>query len=821
MGGPDDEQQQRQLEEEPQRSTAISNSRRSSRRRTRSMVLAHQEDVDNDDDEEVNEAVTSRRIRRRMKGKSKQVEEEMAGLEVESSNLNKGKGKQKNEEGEAESEYAQDGRYRREEAPSTALATSAEQSPPPRLLPPPVMGNELPSASSAIPSLAEPDRSRTLPPLGPRRRSSSSNPFDLSTDERTRARAQIAQALGMGAAVHLAGGRAIPPDSTRPSMLSALLTDILGIRGGQMAPSEPVTGSRLPGTNPGINGTAPARDSLRSRSTNGGTSVIVQGALISRTLPSRQSGTGDSTANSNPSEGSDAPSMQRSQSQPPMTMGEESSTTLPTEEAGQPPVDGETQVATIEEQAAMLIRLLSIATAATAASLVSQPRHQQNVPQRTNSTRSSQQNATVSSTGTVNRAPHMASNSGIGMPARSASVAASSSSWRHASQTYQSLRERFSAFRSRFRSRRGAQEPEQEQHTQPSTLPAITTAMASSSDSTNANEAQDDSTRSGASTTTREGEGRDRNEQDPSGSLSTLSSMLHDAIREGIQGSERGSRGSERPTGSGVRSAGEEVNNSRTQSVHATLDAVRGGQLSRGEEGSFDRFLFDLMSDLDVAVRGLPRERTSDETDEASADDSTRLRRQRDLQDGQLSFFRLFTFPAASQTEANGQTQQSPGNNGLLPCVVVGVRSLESHQGLQGGLTGTPNTFPTSNDAHSPSFNEDTVMQDETGLESQAATETTTTTDQQESSQPMSRFLLFVSGGHYPPQHPLFHSSTDEASRDLMVLMEFLGAMASMHTKPNTTVTKDQIEKSKLRKIMGGLSEISELVKGNKVMVVK
>ena len=724
-----------------------------------------------------------------MKGKLKQVDDQLIGQEEEEQGDGKGKEKQVEREGVQ-------GQLGDDATPAPSMGTHSEVIVPPRPTPP--LLDRTSSQGTSRPAYSELGRAAASLPPSQHDASPVSNPFDLSADERTRARAQIAHALGVGAAPQLVAGRPLS-DQARPSMLSALLTDILGLRGAQTGVGEATPGSQSHGTSLGSGrGEAPGtRENPRSRASNGGTSVIVQGALISRTLPSRQSATG--AANQGNSAALASP--RRASSHPPMTLG---SGTLPAEETARPATtDGEAQMATIEEQAAMLIRLLSIATAATAASLVSAPSQQdQNRGQGRESgvgvQRSPSSSATsAGSTHGAHTATQVSASTAFAPSVLSASTSASSS-WRNAAQTYQSLRDRFFAFRSRLRGQgqRGAHTEPEQQQTSSGRVTASTgdeqqqqqPAHQAPVDSSRGEEQTSDAARRGT-------------QEEESGSLSALSSMLQDAIREGIQGTEN--RTAREPPGRGGTTTDELGN--RAESVNATLDAVRGGQLSRGEEGSFDRFLYDLMADLDVAVRGLPRENVPNEV--GSADDSTRLRRQRDLHDGQLSFFRLFTFPAATP-----QPESISSPSSLLPCVVVGVRSLEpSSQSMQGERHGAARSS-----AEAPTSAQDTVMTDEPAATAEGQRQQQPQYGGQGA--PMSRFLLFVSGGHYPPQHPLFHSSTDEASRDLMVLMEFLGAMASMHATPNTTVTKDQIAKSRLRKVMGGLAEIAALVKDNKVM---
>lgn len=632
-------------------------------------------------------------------------------------------------------------------------------------------------------------------------------------DGRDRFRSRIARAISSGTATgRFAAVQDFQTDSARPTMLSALLSDILGLRGSRAGSDGADTPAQHGRT-----------DDANARAGNGGTSVIVQGALVSRTVPGR------STA-------PDANAGRDSGTQPASpSSGQASHTTNPDPLAGlggqeDTSMNGnasDAQAATIEEQASMLVRLLSIATAATAASLLSGPSSTQPQGSPTtegfgNATSPSRDASSADQSSVSPHDEHMTtSTTTVDAPPTSqprppslASTSTSSSAW--ATQTLQSLRSRISSIGNRLRGRR-ATISTSEPARQSSRLASEPSARAPSTDhtaeaATSGQPARQQSPMSTASSR--------QHEDDHVPTLATLSNMLRDAIRDGIQGSSRSSRNSRSSTSPRRSNPSEASDVSRARSVNATLEAVRGGQLTPGDEGTFNRFLYDLSNDLNAAVRGLPDGSTADHTDNSSEalDESTRSRRQRDTQGGQLSFFRFFTFPEPHSRQASNSGVSPPS---LLPCIVVGVRSLEA-------------SGNGAAERSAESVNRPGMVRDPDGQ-----TATSTPVERQDppmqpdygrplgpevfmqngpGSPPMSRFLLFVSGGHYPPQHPLFHASNDEASRDLMVLMEFLGAMAAVQMKPNNTVTQDQIAKSKLRVINGSRTEIETLTKLHQVM---
>lgn len=648
-------------------------------------------------------------------------------------------------------------------------------------------------------------------------------------ERQNRVRSQVRAALGIaGLAGHHSEGEA---DGTtrhpeaRPSMLSALLSDVLGLRSSRPNAADASTDSGS------VGGQTAGGVPPQQRSANGGTSVIVQGALMARTVSpderERQMRSSRPPASTRPTSafGSDAPaSVQETQGADDAHL---ESPANPTEG------EGGMHSATIEEQARMLIRLLSIATAATAASLVSAP------PVQTLT-------AAPSSAAAAQR-----TNDGPGMPASNgdhtppvppSSTATSlfpasrrrSSSWIPSVRpAFRGLRTGLASIRSRFPSFERRMRPSRAAQTAPGpSLPESTTTRSGLGDSVAPGvqagampaNSQPTAYEVPESQTSSDMPGQ---EQPSATSLtSTLSTMLREAIRDGISSPSRLVGGDRRSTETDDASPNEAFNEarSRARNLNSILGAVRDGVLSPGGEGSFERFLFDLTVDLNVAVRRLPIETTSTEGadaalgtsgETASIDATTRARRQRDTQDGQLSFFRFYRFPPLAAAGSNQSAAPNP-NASLQPCVVVGVRSIDVSEGSGPGPTSQPAAADSAVPEQQPS--EQSTATGATSTEPTEAQGGSGGGDADEATNPTSRFVLFVSGGHYPPHHPLFQASDEEASHDLMVLMEFMGAMAAMNAKPNTTVTQEQIDNSNLRSVNGTRAEIETLVLLKQVM---
>lgn len=234
---------------------------------------------------------------------------------------------------------------------------------------------------------------------------------------------------------------------------------------------------------------------------------------------------------------------------------------------------------------------------------------------------------------------------------------------------------------------------------------------------------------------------RDRDTQSDSETVSNISRLMRDALRASLP--QRGP--SPQPQENRSASTGN-TNNETVSSVLSTLESARQNEpLADGEPGSFDRFLRELLDDLNAAIH---RMNGSDVESETTGD--VRSRRDGDVVLGQLSFFRLHRF-------------ERPSDSSLIPCVMVGVRSLRSDERLMGG----DQAMPRDGDGNRPD---------------------------------VSRFVLFVSGGRYHEQHPLLVSRPRDAGRDLMFMMELLGTIAAMSNKRPTTTAAD-IERSGLLKV--------------------
>lgn len=254
--------------------------------------------------------------------------------------------------------------------------------------------------------------------------------------------------------------------------------------------------------------------------------------------------------------------------------------------------------------------------------------------------------------------------------------------------------------------------------------------------------------------------------------MSTISRLMREALRASVAAH------TPRPSATPET----HTNDSPASSVLSTLENARhGNPITEGEPGTFERFLHDLLQDLGAAVLGIdhsgearsseataapsdagPSTRASTEPPRGAeeADPAVRARREGDLSCGQLSFFRLYRF------ERNEESS-------LIPCVLVGVRSLRADERLMGN--------------------------EERNEDGQNNT---------------SRFILFVSGGRYHDDHPLLTARPRDAGRDLMFMMELLGTMAAMSNKPQTASASD-IARSGLRRVaaseLAGLREQGEV----------
>ncbi|SPC66435.1 uncharacterized protein UHOD_08549 [Ustilago sp. UG-2017b] len=220
--------------------------------------------------------------------------------------------------------------------------------------------------------------------------------------------------------------------------------------------------------------------------------------------------------------------------------------------------------------------------------------------------------------------------------------------------------------------------------------------------------------------------------------------------------------------------------------------------------------------------------RDSSQTNTERVDGETQARRERDFQNGNLSFFRLFRFDPVAPSQ-------------LVPCIVVGVRSLNVTERFDEEMLGAraagpgrefngsrqqtwqPTTLgsdrPTTSTFRQRAQSEGAQAAPTTGASASAPSAPSAPSDGEAAGTngeelPASRFMLFVSGGRYPPNHPLLTSNPATAGRDLMILMDLLSTMQAMQHKPST-VTQQEIDASELRKIKG--SEVAALVRSGDI----
>ena len=427
---------------------------------------------------------------------------------------------------------------------------------------------------------------------------------------------------------------------------------------------------------------ATARANPQRQEPQSGTSVIVQGALVARTAQHRGESTG-------------------------------------------PQPDGTPQAATLQEQGEMLGSILRVATAATAASLVSMPSGPQ---------------------------PDAPAPQAAPAPPRASSAPP------------------------------GGDEAPTEAPSAPSAVPE---SQRRGADLLNRLNNLSDHLRAGPQPREQE-------------SMTMISRLMREALRNVLPGAN-GERAQEAPP-TPQAPAG-----STAQSVLHVLDNARQGRpLSDGESGSFERFLHDLIVDLCIAVQ---RIRQNGETDD---DEGLRERRSGDISAGELSFFRLFRFE---------RTQED-----LVPCVLVGVRSLRAGERLMGddehpAQGGAPGGHAAPQEGHAPPQEGHAPSQEGHAFPQEGhapSQEGHAQAGAAGGAQPQStsRFILFVSGGRYHDEHPLLTAHPRNAGRDLMFMMELLGTMASMSAKAPTASAAD-IARSGLRKVRA--AEVASLVAAGEI----
>ena len=465
-----------------------------------------------------------------------------------------------------------------------------------------------------------------------------------------------------------------------------------------------------------------------------GTSVIVQGALIARTASQQDSGEHNLPRTSSSSSTRSAPtplSAEHAESPGPLpsstsTSANEPTPTQPTADASSSQSQSGSQnesniphVATLEEQGEMLGRILRIAAAATAASVVNQTPLNPSVAASATAFASSamQQPSSGSDAQPPANDPSIASE-----PSRTAGTGLGPSS-----------------------------ESNSAEGRSPETSRAPDSEVAHDNQSTSSSGAPQEagfarellnrliSARGGAPR-------QSSLQRNDSEAASSISRLLRDALRASLP---------QRSAPSSSSSA--ESDQTTMASVLSTLERARQNQpLPDGEPGSFDRFLRDLLDDLNVAIHQLSASGTTtasteqDPSNSAHVDEETRERRESDVLSGQLAFFRMFRF------ERNAESA-------LVPCVMVGVRSLRAEERLMGGEQALPRD----------------------GADNRSG---------------VARFVLFVSGGRYHENHPLLSARPRDAGRDLMFIMELLGTIAAMSNKRPTASAAD-IERSGLAKV--------------------
>ncbi|PWN21664.1 hypothetical protein BCV69DRAFT_281602 [Microstroma glucosiphilum] len=623
----------------------------------------------------------------------------------------------------------------------------------------------------------------------------------------------------------------------------------------------------------------------------GGTSIIVQGAMVARLNRTEVESTGG-TANSEATAGPRnefAPvdggigSERSSRYEAPETSDANTGTNIPTWG---------------DAQASMLTRLLSIAAAATASSLVSPPAvsavgvraelaNPPGLPADGLRAQRSQMSAGISAG--AFHPPTSASGGGGGSEGVMPSWVSHQRGEPHnSSRLRRSIASLTSRVFGRFSSQQGLDQTR---------LPGDGAAQTSSTagiTNTSDDEANEVDSSLGAGSRSypagRDHNGSSTNNTDDSDARRALSmsEMLQEAMREGNApdtASSTAANGSSEPraaTAAGVNNA----NAARTATaapvppqpspaayLAGVLTAARENRLQRGPEGSFERWLYDLSDDLDHAVRTMITTQVSqgslnatavgvdgedsdlagtNDSDHRHSDQGAQSRRALDVEQGQLSFFRLFRLdgrgPQPSTTNHTSTTASGPASAassaselpprnepGLVPCVVVGVRSLSmttqpitpqhAVERFRGLLAGTPTDSPaghvheqsterndgtttstTSEDGSSASRSDDRPSRDQStatsanqsqGSPATADVERGTSAEQNDSS----RFLLFVSGGFYPPAHPLLSTPSNVAARDLMLLIEVLSNLNSANTAnaasdQSARVSKEDLERS-------------------------
>ncbi|GAC76332.1 FOG: Predicted E3 ubiquitin ligase [Moesziomyces antarcticus T-34] len=772
--------------------------------------------------------------------------------------------------------------------------------------------------------------------------------LDALRQERERARQRILEALGSRAPIPSPASISAPiqpatttsttASATTPSprphpLASATLAALLGT----MAAAHPATGeaSSLPAAaaanlaaaaNPSQSSNAqPSQPQQPTRPHTirvplqpemiSGTSMVVQGALVARTVASRPASSEASTGDdANASTASDAPRVSESASSSRTEAPRDSNNPI-----GLPPGaldgDGLRGAVTLEEQAVMLSRILGIAAAATAASLLnaSESHHVDPSLLQTSLRRPFERLSQASTDRNERWLADWQRSRTLDRPSSLSGGGTASSSSSNASSLGNGLRGRLAALSRRVHSASStsglppptsgsesvASQPASSSN-DPTEAPGaqssgehVDAGRDSSQDSRqqeiiahllDAAEREASSQRQRTDSVASSAQDSAVPPQSPSrGSLSrlvrsTLGTFMHPSRllstrHSRSEGSQTNDSTSDRDGGSSTYSSNATEAPTADFSlgpndVVGTLRQVRNGVLPDGVPGSFGSFLNHLVRDLMAAVQlmrpseeaalGQAEAHTTDyfehatqaqttsgaevldgETSEPAtadaaaasiestqgqqdqqADDDvgaaeTQARRDRDFQNGNLSFFRLFRFDPVAPSQ-------------LVPCIVVGVRSLNVTERFGEEMMGSRAPGPgrdaggTRQQTSRPTTlgsTRTTEASPRARAQSEGAPATAParddSTDASGEELPASRFMLFVSGGRYPANHPLLTSNPATAGRDLMILMDLLSTMQAMQNKPST-VTQQEIDgAADLSKIRG--SEVAALVGEGKI----
>lgn len=149
-----------------------------------------------------------------------------------------------------------------------------------------------------------------------------------------------------------------------------------------------------------------------------------------------------------------------------------------------------------------------------------------------------------------------------------------------------------------------------------------------------------------------------------------------------------------------------------------------------------------------------------------------------DLEQGRLRFFRLFRFPTDAHRadfESDPQILATRPPAGLVPCIIVAVNSNP----VVGGGGGLADGGDFSDLGGGSEANNGSATSGATPTPT-AAGSTTSHTSSAAARWHTSRFNMFVCGGHFSPSHPLLVAPHHIASRDVMNFMRILAAHSAL-----------------------------------------